>query len=140
MSRINYPSDLTDEQWQIIKKLLPKPAKRGRKPIDRREVMNGILYVDRTGCQWRALPHDFPKWKTVYNVFWHWRKDGVWQAVHDRLREQVRQAAGKKRTPTAGIIDSQSVKTTDVEVMKEATTAARNLPAANDISLWIRWG
>lgn len=114
MLRVDYPSDLTDEQWQIVKKLLPKPARRGRRPIDRREILNAILYVDRTGCQWRALPHDFPKWKTVYNVFWQWRKDGVWQAVHDRLREQVRQAAGKKRTPTAGIIDSQSVKTTDV--------------------------
>lgn len=85
MLRTNYPSDLTDEQWQIVKKLLPKPAKRGRKPIDRREILDGILYVDRTGCQWRALPHDFPKWKTVYNVFWQWRKDGVWQAIHDSL-------------------------------------------------------
>jgi putative transposase len=114
MSRTNYPSDLTDEQWQVIRKLLPKPAKRGRKPIDRREILDGILYVDRTGCQWRALPHDFPKWKTVYNVFWQWRKDGVWQRIHNTLREQVRQSVGKKKTPTAAIIDSQSVKTTEV--------------------------
>ncbi len=114
MSRTNYPSDLTDEQWQVVKKLLPKPSKRGRKPIDRREILDAILYVDRTGCQWRALPHDFPKWKTVYNVFWQWRKASVWQRVHDTLREQVRQAVGKKKTPTAAIIDSQSVKTTEV--------------------------
>jgi putative transposase len=114
MSRTKYPSDLTDEQWQVVKKLLPKPSKRGRRPIDRREILNGILYVIRTGCQWRALPHDFPKWKTVYNVFWQWRKDGVWQRTHDTLREQVRQSVGKKKTPTAAIIDSQSVKTTEV--------------------------
>jgi putative transposase len=114
MSRTNYPSDLTDEQWQVINKLLPKPSKRGRKRIDRREILDAILYVDRTGCQWRALPHDFPKWKTVYNVFWQWRKEGVWQRIHDTLREQVRQSVGKKKTPTAAIIDSQSVKTTEV--------------------------
>ena len=114
MFRTDYPSDLSDEQWQIIKGLLPKPARRGRKPIDRREILNAILYVDRTGCQWRALPHDFPKWKSVYNVFWRWRQDGVWQRVHDTLRERVRHSVGKKRTPTAAIIDSQSAKTTEV--------------------------
>ena len=101
MSRTNYPSDLTDEQWQIIRRLLPRRSKRGRKPIDRREILNAILYVNRTGCQWRALPHDFPKWKTVYNVFWLWRKQGVWRQIHDTLRERVRHAAGRKKTPTA---------------------------------------
>src|SRR5512144_2657487 len=109
-----YPSDLTDGQWRILRGLLPKQAKLGRRPICRRLILNAILYVDRTGCQWRALPHDFPKWKTVYNVFWQWRKNGVWQTIHDTLREQVRQSVGKKRTPTAAIIDSQSVKTTEV--------------------------
>lgn len=114
MSRNDYPSDLTDGQWQIIRWLLPRRAKRGRKPADRRQVINAILYVNRTGCQWRALPHDFPKWKTVYNTFWRWRKDGVWKRVHDILRERVRRVEGKKTTPTAAIIDSQSVKTTEV--------------------------
>jgi putative transposase len=114
MSRKNYPSDVTDGQWQIIRRLLPKKSKRGRKPIDRREVVNAILYVNRTGCQWRALPHDFPHWKTVYNTFWRWRKDGVWQRINDTLRERVRGAEGKKKTPTAAIIDSQSVKTSEV--------------------------
>ena len=114
MSRKHYPSDLTEEQWQVLKKLLPKPARRGRKPIDRREIINAILYVARTGCQWRALPHDFPKWNTVYTVFWRWRKAHLWQEIHDALRGRVRRAEGKKRTPTVGIIDSQSVKTTDV--------------------------
>ena len=114
MTRKHYPGDLTDEQWQIIRRLLPKPSERGRKPTDRREVINAILYANRTGCQWRALPHDFPPWKTVYNTFWRWRNDGVWQRIHDALREQVRQAEGKKKTPTAAIIDSQTVKTTEV--------------------------
>lgn len=114
MSRKDYPSDLTDEQWQIIRWLLPKRSKRGRKPTDRRQVINAILYVNRTGCQWRALPHDFPPWKTVYNTFWKWRQDGVWQRIHDTLRERVRQSEGKTKTPTAAIIDSQTVKTTEV--------------------------
>jgi putative transposase len=114
MNGTDYPSDVTDEQWQIISKLLPPRKKRGRPPVDRREIINAIFYVNRTGCQWRALPHDFPKWKTVYTVFWRWRKDGLWQKINDVLRERVRVAAGKKPTPTAAVIDSQSVKTTEV--------------------------
>lgn len=109
-----YPTDLSDGQWQKLKRLLPAPAKRGRKPLDRRIVMNAILYLNRTGCQWRMLPQTFPNWKSVYTVFWRWRRDGVWQLVHDRLQKMTRQAAGKKPTPTAAIIDSQSVKTTEV--------------------------
>jgi putative transposase len=114
MDGTHYPSDVTDEQWQILRRLLPPKNKRGRPPGDRRAVVNAILYVNRTGCQWRALPHDFPKWKTVYTVFWRWRKDGLWQRMNDALRERVRSAAGKKPTPTAAVIDSQSVKTTEV--------------------------
>ena len=108
-----YASDLTDEQWRIVQKLLPKPKKRGRKPIDRRRIMNAILYWNRTGCQWRYLPKEFPHWNTVYGTFRNWRIDGTWKRVHDRLREQVRKAAGKKPTPTAAIIDSQSVRTAE---------------------------
>lgn len=108
-----YPSDLTDGQWQVVRGLLPKRAKVGRRPIDRRIILNAILYVVRTGCQWRQLPNDFPKWKTVYNVFWHWRKQGVWERLHDVLRRRVRQAAGKKPTPGTAIIDSQSVRTAE---------------------------
>src|SRR5277367_5780142 len=100
MSR-NYPSDLTDGQWQVIRGLLPRRAKLGRRPICRRWILDAILYVNRTGCQWRALPHDFPKWKTVYTIFRRWRLSGLWQHLHDALVKLVRRAAGKKPTPTA---------------------------------------
>lgn len=106
-----YPSDLSDEQWRIIKKLLPKPAQRGRKPIDRRRVIDAVLYLVRSGCQWRMLPRDFPNWSTVYGDFRRWRLGGLWQQIHDALREQVRKSEGKKPTPTAAVIDSQSVRT-----------------------------
>jgi putative transposase len=109
----NYPSDLTDEQWQLIRPLLPKRAKCGRPRIDRRRIINAITYVNRTGCQWRQLPHDFPKWKTVYTVFYRWRKAGTWKRIHDVLRRRVRRKSGKKNTPTAAIIDSQSVRTAE---------------------------
>jgi putative transposase len=114
MKRKNYPSDLTDAQWEVVRFLIPKPAKCGRPPLDRREMINAILYVNRTGCTWRSLPHDFFSWKSVYTVFWRWRNDGTWHRIHDALREKVRRAAGKKPTPTAVVIDSQSVKTTEV--------------------------
>lgn len=108
-----YPSNLADRQWQILRRLLPPQARRGRKPIDRRQILNAILYLVRTGCQWRQLPREFPNWKTVYTVFWRWRRDGVWQRLNDALREQVRRADGRKKTPTAAIIDSQSVRTAE---------------------------
>jgi putative transposase len=94
--------------------LLPRRAQTGRPPLDRRRIINAILYVNRTGCQWRMLPADFPKWKSVYTVFWRWRKDGTWKRIHDTLCEMVRVKAGKKRTPSVAIIDSQSAKTTEV--------------------------
>ena len=108
-----YSSDLTNRQWQLIRQLLPPRSRRGRPPIDRRKIINAILYVARTGCQWRMLPKDFPKWSTVYGIFWQWRNDGVWQRIHDRLREKVRKSTGKKSTPTAAIIDSQSIRTAE---------------------------
>jgi putative transposase len=110
----NYPSDVTDEQWQVIKSLLPKKrTDGGRPPLDRRIILNAILYVVRTGCQWRQLPRDFPNWKSVYTVFWRWRKGGVWERIHHALRERLRRATGKKATPTVAIIDSQSVRTAE---------------------------
>lgn len=110
----NYDSDLTDGQWRKIQRLLPKRSKKGRPPLDRRHVINAILYVVRSGCQWRMLPKEYSNWKSVYTVFWRWRQSGLWKKVHDKLREKVRKQAGKKSTPTAGVIDSQSAKTTEV--------------------------
>jgi putative transposase len=108
-----YPSDLTDRQWQILSQVLPPPSKVGRRPLDRRQVLNAIFYVVRTGCQWRQLPRDFPKWKSVYTIFWRWRRSGLWQQIHDALRRQVRCAAGKEAEPSTAIMDSQSTDTAE---------------------------
>lgn len=112
-TEVKYSSDLTNGQWQLIRKLLPPAKRRGRPAIHRRQIINAILYVVRTGCQWRMLPKDFPNWSTVYGVFWRWRNEGIWQRIHDRLREKARKAAGKKSTPTAAIMDSQSIRTAE---------------------------
>lgn len=109
----NYPSDLSENQWQVIKEMLPTPARLGRRPIDRRSILNAILYWCRTGCQWRYLPKEFPNWATVYGVFRKWKLEGVWTKIHDALREMVRKAAGKEKTPSVAVIDSQSVKTAE---------------------------
>jgi len=108
-----YHSNLTNRQWQVIRQLLPEQSRLGRKPIDRRLIINAILYVVKTGCQWRMLPKDFPNWSTVYGIFWRWRNDGIWEKIHDALRKKVRRAAGKKSTPTVAIIDSQSIRTAE---------------------------
>ena len=114
MPRKPYPSDLSDARWAILEPLVP-PAKPGGRPreVDMREIVNGVLYVLRNGGGWRALPHDLPPWQTVYHYFNAWRKDGTWERVHDALRERVRVRAGREPTPSAAIVDSQSVKTTD---------------------------
>ncbi len=109
----DYPSDLSENQWQIIRRLLPKAARVGRRQIDRKSIINALLYWCRTGCQWRYIPKDFPNWSTVYGVFRKWKLDGTWSKIHDALREMVRKAAGKKPTPTVAIIDSQSVKSAE---------------------------
>jgi putative transposase len=109
-----YPSDLTDQEWALIDPYVPK-AKVRRRPekYPKREILNGIFYVLRSGCAWRLLPHDFPSWESVYHYFRQWRKDGTWQLMHDLLRGDIRVAAGRRRQPSAGILDSQSVKTTE---------------------------
>jgi putative transposase len=114
-TRKAYSSDLTDEQWAIVALLVP-PAKHGgrRREVDMREVINSILYLNRTGCQWDMLPHDLLPKSTVSDYFAQWRNDGTWQRMVDALRAQVRVAAGREETPSAASIDSQTVKTTEV--------------------------
>ena len=141
MTRKVYPSDVTDAEWQIIEPLLPEAQRIGRpRFVDLREIINGIFYVLHEGCTWRALPHDLPPWQTVYNYFRHWQRLGVWQEVHTQLRTQVRAQMNKTDTPTAGIIDSQSVKTAEKRGKFTATTAENMLKDANALSLLIRKG
>lgn len=113
--RQRYDSDLTDEQWKLIAHLVPASLSndtRGGRPAkyERREIVNAILYVARTGCQWRLIPHDLPHWKTVYDYFVCWHTQGVFERINARLRATVREEAGRFREPSAGVIDSQSVK------------------------------
>ncbi len=125
MTRPRYPTDLTDRQWGLLAPLIP-PAKAGGRPrrADMREVMNAILYVDRNGVTWRALPHDFPPWRTVYHYFRLWRLDGTWERINGVLRERVRTAAGRAASPSAAILDSQSVKTTEKGGLAATTPAS----------------
>ncbi len=107
-----YPTDLTDRQWDCIKAYIPA-AKRGGRPrtLDMRQVINAMLYGLVGGIQWRMLPRDYPKWKSVSHYFRQWRDDGTWQRIHDTVRATVRRQAGRHKHPTAGSLDSQSVKT-----------------------------
>jgi putative transposase len=131
MARIAYPSDLTDAQWRLIEKRIP-PAQPGGRPrsVNMREVMNAILYLVRTGCSWRQLPHDFPPWGTVHYYYRCFRLSGVWQKIHDVLRDKVRGAHGRKVSPSAAIVDSQSVKTTEKGGLAVMTRARRSMAAS----------
>src|SRR5215217_2789196 len=111
MPNQNYPSDLTDSQWEHIKELLPAAKHLGRpRELEMRHVVDAILYVVVGGIQWRMLPRDFPKWQSVYYYFRRWRDDGTWQRIPDTLRAALRRQVGRHKHPTAGCLDSQSVK------------------------------
>ena len=114
MRRISYPTDLSDAQWRRIAPYVPEPKPGGRPAsYPRREILNAIFYVTRNGCTWRGLPHDLPPYRIVFYYFRLWQRDGTWERIHAALRTKVRQQAGKTPKPSAAIVDSQSVKSTE---------------------------
>ena len=128
-SRLRYPSDLTDAEWAHVAPVIP-PARRGgnRRHIDEREVVNGLMYILSTGCQWRAIPKDLPARSTLYDYFDLWGWDGTLDRIHAALYAQCRQAASREASPTAAIIDSQSVKSAEkggLRSIRRATMQAR---------------
>ena len=126
MTRQRYPSDLSAAQWARIAPLIP-PAKAGGRPrtVNIREIINAIFYLNKTGCQWRSLPHDLPNWSTVHTYYRNWRLTGVWERIHDTVRTQVRTKEGRKESPSAAIMDSQTVKTTEKGGSAAMTRARR---------------
>lgn len=114
MSRKHYPTDLSDAEWARLEPFVPA-VKPGGRPAryPRREIVNAIFYILRGGSSWRMLPHDFPPWDTVYGYFRRWCKAGIWQQLHDHLRDELRQQLGRNPCPSVAILDSQSVKTTE---------------------------
>ena len=141
-SALRYPSDLTEAEWGYVKPLIP-PARRGgnRRHVDVREVVNGLMYVLSTGCQWRAIPKDLPPRSTVYEYFDLWSWDGTLDRIHDALYVKCREAALREASPTAAIIDSQSVKSAEkggLRLIRRATTPARRSRARSDMSSSIR--
>jgi len=110
-----YPSDLTDAQWKLLQPLIPLPSPEGRRPtVERRAIVNAILYVLRSGCSWRMLPRDYPRWGMVYYYFRRWQDEGIWDQVLETLHMQVRVKQGRDAQPSAAIIDSQSVRVSPI--------------------------
>jgi transposase len=127
MERQPYPSDVSDAEWAVLEAYIPQPLAGGR-PAEhaRREIVNAIRYVLRTGCQWRYLPHDFPPTKTVYDYFRLWSQQGVWETANAALRRQARRRQGRHASPSAAIIDSQSVRTTEKGGARALTTTSKS--------------
>jgi transposase len=135
MDRLPYPSDLTDAQWALIERELPPPPQRGRRcTYARREIFNAILYISRSGCQGRMLPHDFPPYRSVFGYFTQWQEDGTLARLHDVLVLKVRVAAGRESEPSVGVIDSQSVKVQQKGGLPHKKGGPRPPSAATNIS------
>lgn len=131
-TRKAYPSDLSDDEWVLLQPLLPAPKGFGHPiEVDFREILNGIFYVQRTGCQWEMLPHDLPPYSTVYHYFQKWQRKGIWQQMHDQIREQLRSKLGRSEQSSVSIGDSQSVKTTEKRGGSTASMVAKRLRDVN---------
>jgi transposase len=126
VSRRSYSSDLTDAEWQILEPLLPAEKPGGRHRLyPMREIINALRYLLRTGCSWRLIPHDFPHWRAVYEYFKVWKEDGTWLKVHDYFHVELRRQMERDEQPSAAIVDSQSVKTTEKGGRNVATMEAK---------------
>jgi len=141
-SKLRYPSDLSTDEWAHIEPLIP-PAKRGgrKRSVNMREIVNGLMYVLSTGCQWRAVPKDLPPRSTLFDYFDLWDYDGTLERIHHSLYVKCREAAGREASPTAGAIDSQSVKSAEkggAALIHPATMRAKRSKARSAISLSIR--
>lgn len=140
-SKLRYPSDLTDEEWKLVEPLIP-PGKRGggKRTVVMREVVNGLMYILSTGCQWAALPKDLPPKSTVYDYFDLWSWDHTLDRIHEALYAACRERASREASPTAAIIDSQSVKSAEKGglTIRRGTTPAKRSRARNVISSSIR--
>ncbi len=130
-----YPTDLTDAQWAAIAPMIPdaRPGGRPRK-AGRREIVDAILYFLRAGCAWRLLPHDFPPWQTVYYYLRRWEREGVWVRIHHALLVEDRERSGREPSPSAAVIDSQTVRTADQKGDSRDMTPASASTAANATS------
>lgn len=126
--RQTYPSDTSDAEWAILGPLIPAPRPGGRPAhIDRRDVVDAIFYIKRGGVSWRMLPADFPHWKTVYDYFRQWKNSSLWEQLNDTLRARTREALGRNAVPTAGIVDSRSVKTSQKGGPEAMTVGRRSM-------------
>ncbi|MBI3258987.1 MAG: transposase [Ignavibacteriae bacterium] len=140
--RKSYPTDLSDNEWRLIRSFFKKRPRRGGRPytLSKREIVNAIFYILRSGCAWRLLPHDFPNWHTVYNHFRDGENQGIWEKINAKLMKKWRIAVGKEQKPTGALIDSQSVRTTEKGGLAEDMMEPKRLKEGKGMSSLIPRG